>query len=267
MGSCDIRRLGFLLVLVLFIFSAPSSAAGITVTVPETDIVGKLKVQRCEINRSDNNYMRGCHIEINFLRVSGDDSIAEENLRWLQLVSTNEPALTDDSAQFVQFIDQMREPTSHFVGEDPFYWPRVDLHLHRSDSALFFGDMPATDSWYYGWDEFEWYDGWTIKNQFELYLVRELDKAIQVLAKITWGYQVDTRGVVVLYQPHLQNQNVPSQILEETLAEEFPDWSLTATASEDGNIAPSGDDGEIDDGDGGGGGGCFIGAVVNGHLP
>ena len=80
MRTRDMKRLGSLFVLVLVILSVPSLAAGITVKVPETDIVGELKVDRCEIYRLDDYYYHGCHIEVNFLRMAGSDSIAEKNL-------------------------------------------------------------------------------------------------------------------------------------------------------------------------------------------
>jgi hypothetical protein len=246
----DFKPLSSCFLLVLFLLCAPSLAGALTVSVPGTDIVGELQVDAYEISEIDwaDSYMRGCQIEVSFLRTAGSDSMEDKNLRWLQLVSTNDPSYTNDPTQVVHLIDGVFDQLYHDLYDEPFYWARGDLIWNRSDSQFFFGDMPATNGWVLGWD---------IDTRFELYLVRQIGKTIQVLARITWGYRVDTSGVVRLYGAPLQKQNVASQAARQTLAEDFPGWSFTAGAtSGDGDMEPSGDDG-------GDGGGCFIGIAAD----
>ncbi|MDY6951037.1 MAG: hypothetical protein SWE60_05965 [Thermodesulfobacteriota bacterium] len=247
-------------ILVLFMVSGPSLAGAITVSVPGTDIVGDLGVDLYRIDLKS-YYMRGCHIEVNFLRASGSDSIEEENLRWFQMVTTNEPFLTNSPTNYVHLIDGFYDPFYRGPIDEPFYWARSNLAMYRSDSHLFFGDMPATSSWYEGWD-LPWYDGWDIDTQFELYLVRPVDKVIHVLAKITWGYVVDTSGQVRLYDARVRRQTAPSQAAKVELVKDFPDWSFAGATSGDGDAEPDGDGGDSGDGGGGGGGGCFIATVA-----
>lgn len=246
MRTRDLKRFASSSVLLLLIFSAPSLAGALTVSVPGTDIVGVLGVDSYDVYIDDD--IRGCTMETSFVRTSGSDSIKEENLRWLQLWSNNYPQNTDDPTQYVHIIDG-----SYDVPVDnPFYFTWYQLDWFRGDSAFFFHDTPRTNYWQYVWD-LDWYDGWDLHNQFELYLVRQMDKTIQILAKITWGYQVDTTGVVKVHNAHLHTQNKPSQVLEQTLAEDFRGWSFTGTSGGDGDAEPSGDSGGDDDGGGGGG--------------
>lgn len=241
-----------LFALVLLILFSPSLAAGITVSVPDTDIVGELGVEYYGTYIED-YFWRGCIIKLTFARTTGSGSIEDANLRWLQLVSTNTPFFTDDQTQYVQFIDSFYDPTYRGPADEPFYWSRGRLAHYRSDSELFFGDMPNTAEWYYGW-ELEWYDGWDIDNRFELYLVRHLaGKTIQPLARIKWGYYVDTSGEVRIYTARLQKLSTPSKAIEQALAEDFPDWSFVGASGGNGVQEPSSDGGGVGGGGGGGG--------------
>ncbi len=165
-----IKPFSFLWLLVLLVLSAPSFARAITVRVPGTDIIGGLSVDKYEIYVPD-GYRRGCYIEVTFVRASGNDSIKAKNLRWLQLVSTNDPLWTNDPAQFDHFIDP--QPDDDPLYYEPFYWTRRELLFYRSDSKFEFADRPFTT-----WDRRS-----EVDTQFELYLVRQLDHSIQVLPR------------------------------------------------------------------------------------
>ncbi|MDY6952108.1 MAG: hypothetical protein SWE60_11385 [Thermodesulfobacteriota bacterium] len=245
----DRKCLAFSLFLFLFLVFAPSLAGAITVNVPGTDIVGELEIDWYEIMSeayAPDCLIRGCHIGVSFSRTTGSDSIEAANLRWLQLVTTNAPSLADHAAEFVCFIDGIYDFLHHDLHDEPFYWARDDLQWTRNDAQFWFEDAPHAD--YCGYD-FEW----DVDSQFELYLVRQLDEAIQVLAKITWGYKLDTSDQVKLHRARLQRQNRPSQALEETLAEDFPSWTLVGASGEEGDGDASADEGGLGDGGGGGG--------------
>jgi hypothetical protein len=122
----------------------------------------------------------------------------------------------------------------------------MELLFYRGDSKLEFVDAPFTT-----WDTTS-----EVDTQFELYLARQQDQSIQLLAKITWGFQIDASGLVSLHDARLSTVSMPSEALDQALEEQFPGWDFIESSN-----------GDAEPGGGGGGGGCFIGTVANSLRP